>query len=468
MTLQTLFLVLVHIGPASLGVYHALLYKRDPRAAMGWIMACIFIPYAGPIAYYLFGINRVRTRGRDLKRRFLHVDSEVGTRSAKASQRGELGIRDIGWRISGRSLTAGNAVKPLYNGDQAYPAMLEAIGNATRRVYLATYILLLDAVGEQFATALQAASERGVDVRVLIDGFGELYAFRRVTRTLRQRGIKVARFLPPRLFPPSINVNLRNHRKLLIIDDVLAFAGGMNIGMNHVSSKTGSREVSDVHFELRGPVISELAGVFRSDWHFATGNADAVSAESPAAPDGDMHCRVLPDGPDDELDVLSGTIKAAISSARETLDIMTPYFLPSQDLIGTLESAALRGVLVRLVLPARNNLPYMNWANRNVLADLLRWDIEAFYQPGPFCHAKLLCIDGNYSLIGSANLDARSLRLNFELGIEVFSDSFNAELKSYFNRVIAGSRRIELSELTQRSTATRIRDAAAALMSPYM
>jgi cardiolipin synthase len=468
MTLQTFLLILFHIGPATLGVYHALLYKRDPRAAMGWIMACIFVPYGGPIAYYLFGINRVRTRGRDLRPRFLHISSEVGTRSAKSSQRGELGLRDIGWRISGRSLTAGNAVQPLYNGDQAYPAMLEAIGSATRRVYLATYILLLDEVGEQFAAALQAASERGLDVRVLIDGFGEFYAFRRVSRVLQKRGVKVARFLPPRLFPPSINVNLRNHRKLLIIDDAVAFAGGMNIGENHVAGESQPREVSDVHFELRGPVITELAHVFRSDWHFATGNSDAVAAETPAAPDGQMQCRVLPDGPDDELDVLSGTIQAAISSAREKLDIMTPYFLPSRDLIGALESAALRGVLVRLVLPAKNNLPYMNWANRNVLADLLRWNIDAYYQPAPFCHAKLLCIDKDYSLIGSANLDARSLRLNFELGIEVFSEKLNTELTNYFDRVIATSRRIELAELAQRSTATRIRDAAAALMSPYM
>lgn len=125
-------------------------------------------------------------------------------------------------------------------------------------------------------------------------------------------------------------------------------------------------------------------------------------------------------------------------------------------------------MLVRLVLPAKNNLPYMNWANRNVLADLLRWDIAAYYQPAPFCHAKLICIDGNYSLIGSANLDARSLRLNFELGIEVFSDKLNAELKGYFDRVISISRPVKLADLTARSTATRIRDAAAALMSPYM
>lgn len=468
MTSQTLLIILGHIGPATLGVYHALLYKRDPRAAMGWIMACIFIPYAGPLAYYVFGINRVRKRGQGLKSRFLHVESEAGSRSAKSPQRGATGLRDIGWRISGRTLTRGNSVKPLLNGEHAYPAMLQSIENAQRRVFLATYIMLLDETGEQFSAALQAAKNRGVDVRVLIDGFGELYAFRRVAHALRKRGIKVARFLPPRLLPPSFHVNLRNHRKLLIVDDEVAYAGGMNIGDNHIATASRPREVSDMHFALRGPVTTELAAVFRSDWHFATDGADEISPETPAAPSGDTMCRVLPDGPDDELDVLSGTIKAAISSAQNTLDIMTPYFLPSRDLVGALESAALRGVLVRLVLPGKNNLPFMHWAHRNVLADLLRWDIEAWYQPPPFCHSKLMCIDDNYSLIGSANLDSRSLRLNFELGIEVFSDELNSELREYFDRAVSTSRRIELQELTRRSPAVRIRDAAAALMSPYM
>ncbi|MBT8084615.1 MAG: PLDc N-terminal domain-containing protein, partial [Woeseia sp.] len=323
MTTQTWVLILFHIGPASLGVYHALLYKRDPRAAMGWIMACIFIPYGGPLAYYLFGINRVRARGQGFKERFLHVDFEIGNRLAKPSQKGELGIRDIGWRISGRSMTSGNTVTPLYNGDQAYPEMLASIEGARTRVFLATYILLLDNTGEQFVAALKAATERGVDVRVLIDGFGELYAFRRVGRYLKKRGIRVARFLPPRLFPPGVHVNLRNHRKLLIIDDEVAYAGGMNIGDNHTATADRPRKVSDVHFALRGPVLTELAAVFRSDWHFATNGVDKVTKESPAAPKGDTQCRVLPDGPDDELDVLSGTLQAAISSARETIDVMT-------------------------------------------------------------------------------------------------------------------------------------------------
>ncbi len=468
MTTTAVLLVLFHIGPAAWGVYHALLYKRDPRAAMGWIMACIFIPYGGPAAYFLFGINRVRSRGQDLKRRFLHVGYEAGTRRSQPSAEGELGLRDVGLRITGRPATDGNLVQPLFNGEQAYPAMLESIAAARQRVFLATYILKLDKTGQAFADALEAAHLRGADVRVLIDGVGELYAFRRVARSLAKRGIRTARFLPPKLLPPSIHLNLRNHRKLLIVDDDVAYAGGMNLSDHHTLLDDRPREVSDVHFALRGPVIADLGNLFRSDWHFATDGSDPVVTETPGAERGDMQCRIVPDGPDDELDALAATIHTAISAAERTVDIMTPYFLPNRDLIASLASAALRGVRVRIVLPGENNLPYVHWANRNVLGELLRWDIEVCYQPPPFNHAKLLCIDDAYTLIGSANLDSRSLRLNFELGVEVFSEDLNTAVCDYIDQVAVDSRPLTWGELEKRSLAQRLRDSAAALMSPYM
>ncbi|MDZ7769532.1 MAG: phospholipase D-like domain-containing protein [Woeseiaceae bacterium] len=466
--MPTYLLVLVYFAPAAWGVYHALLYKRDPRAAMGWIMACIFIPYGGPIAYFLFGINRVRTRAQGLQRRFLHVGYEVGLRKIQSAHKGEVGIRYAGWRVSGNAITDGNDVRPLYNGEAAYPEMLAAIDQASERVMLATYIFKVDATGLAFADALQRAVARGVDVRVLIDGVGELYSWRRPSRMLRKRGVPVARFLPPRLLPPSIYVNLRHHRKMLLVDNQVGFAGGMNISDQHTSATNQEREISDVHFALRGPVVSDLVDLFCFDWHFASGTPVEVTNAAPPHQPADMGCRVLPDGPDDELDALASTIQTVISAAEKSVDIMTPYFLPGRELMASIESAALRGVKVRLVLPQKNNLFYVDWAQRNLLAEILRWDIEAYYQPAPFCHAKLLCIDGNYSMIGSANLDTRSLRLNFELGIEVFSEAFNREIDSYFERVVAVSARARYADLANRSVGIRLRDSAAALFTPYL
>jgi cardiolipin synthase len=458
----------LHIVAAIWSVYHILLYKRDTRAATGWIMACLFIPYGGPIAYFLFGINRVRTRARGIRRRLFNVRYEAGLAGPAVRPEFGRGLEAVGQRVTGRALSSGNAIDVYHNGDQAYPSMLSSIGTAKHRVLLATYILKSDQTGRAFADALSAAAARGVDVMVLVDGVGEMYSWPRPSRLLRNRGVKVGRFLPPRLLPPSIYLNLRNHRKLLVVDNDVAYAGGMNISDDHATVSGQARRVSDIHFGLRGPVIAELAGVFHDDWQFTTGQA--VHPDEPPPPAGkvETRCRVIPDGPDDKLDALALTIQGVVSGASRSVEIMTPYFLPSRELMASLLAAALRGVRVRVVLPGKNNLFYMHWANRNLLAELIEWGIEAYYQPAPFCHSKLLCVDDEYSLIGSANLDPRSLRLNFELGIEIFCNPLNSELRAHIEDVIAMSKPVTVGDLAARSTPVRLRDSLVSLLSPYL
>ncbi len=461
-------LALLYAAPASYSVYHVLLYKRDPRSAMGWIMACVFLPFAGPVAYWLFGINRARSRARGIRHKFLSIDYEARVPVAALLSPDVSGIEQIGARITGRALLAGNAVCVLHNGEEAYPAMLASIRGARERILLATYILKVDHTGRAFADALADAVARGVSVMVLVDGIGELYSWHSPSRLLRKRGVAVARFLPPKLFPPNIHINLRNHRKLLIVDQEIAYAGGMNIGDDQTATAGQPRRVTDVHFSLHGPIVAELAGVFCRDWRFATGvRVDSATLPVPA-PQGEVHCRVIPDGPDDEMDALALTIQTVVSSAGTSVEIMTPYFLPGRGLVAALQSAALRGARVRIVLPGKNNLFYVHWAHRNVLTELLGWGVEVYYQPAPFCHSKLLCIDSEYSLIGSANLDPRSLRLNYELGIEVFSRQLNAELCTHIQSVIDGSIRVTAEDLMKRSVPIRLRDAAANLFSPYL
>lgn len=467
-TVQAYLFALLHLAPATLGVYHILLYKRDPRAAMGWITVCLFVPFGGPIAYFLFGINRVRSRAKNIKRPFLSIVYEAGYRRAATATTSSKGLRAVGERITGLLPSTGNGVAIFHNGDTAYPAMIASINAAKDRVLLATYILKTDVSGSAFVDALVAAQERGVRVLVLVDGVGEMYSWRRPSKLLREQGVKAARFLPPKIFPPSVYLNLRNHRKLLVVDNEIAYAGGMNIGDEHVATDTQARRVTDVHFSFRGPIIDSLAEVFYRDWQFTTGEAYQDEAPGERVTDGGAHCRTIPDGPDAEMDALALTIQSVVSCATDSVAIMTPYFLPSRELVAALQAAALRGVSVRIVLPAKNNLFYVHWANRNVLTELLNWGVKACYQPAPFCHTKLLCVDNDYSLVGSANLDPRSLRLNFELGIEIFSEGVCAELRAHIDRVISESTAITLDELAQRSVPTRLRDSIAGLFSPYL
>jgi len=466
-SISVYLLALLHIAPATWSVYHILLYKRDSRAALGWIMACLFIPFGGPVAYFIFGINRVRTRARGMRRPILSVKYESSQSRTATSDAIGKGLDTVGQRVTGRALSSDNAISVFHNGEQAYPAMLASIENAKSQILLATYILKTDQTGRSFADALSAAAARGVDVMVLIDGIGEMYSWKKPSKLLQRRGVNVGRFLPPRLIPPSIYVNLRNHRKLLVVDNNVAYAGGMNISDDHTSVPGEQRKVTDVHFRLRGPVVAELAVVFIDDWRFATGQSIEL-AEQQALSVGHARCRVVPDGPDDKLDALALTIQGVISSASNSVDIMTPYFLPSRELIASLQSAALRGIRVRIVLPAKNNLFYVHWANRNLLGELIEWGIEICYQPAPFCHSKLFCVDDEYCLIGSANLDPRSLRLNFELGIEIFSAPLNTELRAHIDAVTARSKPITIEELKARSTAVRLRDSFVNLFSPYL
>lgn len=472
-TLWFWFVILILAGSALASSVHALLHKSHPSAAFGWIGISLLFPPIGPLLYYMFGINRVRIAARRLDRQSRHG---LGAHRPGAHARvrdyrglvpdGRLGLTAAGDRLSAWPLVPGNTVTALRNGENAYPPMLEAIERAESFVYLSTYILETNHIGKRFINVLARAVERGVDVRVLIDGIGEFYAWPRVLPSwlLRRKRVQVARFLPPRLLPPSLQLNLRNHRKMLIADGEVAFTGGMNIGDRHVASRGG---VEDMHFRLTGPIVRQIEAVFLSDWAFATGKQTLVS--SPRRPDGDgeVACRSIDDGPTRDTERLATLLVTAVSSARSRVLIMTPYFLPAEMLIGALQSAALRGIEVSVVLPERNNLPYVGWAARHGLAALLARGVQVYYQPPPFAHTKLFVIDDDYALIGSPNIDPRSLRLNFEFAVEIYDRTTAGHLAGHILHTIDHSRRYTLSDLKSRRWPARLRDSFFWLFSPY-
>src|SRR5690606_37578671 len=292
-------------------------------------------------------------------------------------------LASLGHTVSGTPLLAGNAVEPLHSGEQAYPAMLQAIEQAERRIQLSTYIFDSDATGRAFAEALGRAVSRGVQVRVLLDGVGELYSFPRARRMLAKQGVEVRRFLPPRLLPPSFMVNLRNHRKILVVDDRVGFTGGINISDRHLAERADNpRRVVDLHFRLQGPVVSALAEIFLNDWVFAGGKGPLELEQAGMV--GDVRCRAIADGPDEELDRLLLLLVGAVGLARHRVSIMTPYFIPPRELLGALQAAALRGVDVAIVLPGKNNLFFVHRAARHQLWELLQRGVRIYYQKPPF------------------------------------------------------------------------------------
>ncbi len=466
--------LLAHAVLALMTALHALLYKRDPRAAFGWIGVCLVLPLLGPLLYVLFGLNRARGRAQRLGAGRFSIGYERGQApkvdgaTEGSSVAGYRNLARVGQALSRHELSHNNQVETLINGDQAYPAMLAAIEEAQSHILLSTYLLDNDKTGQQFARALSAAEKRGVVVNVLLDGFGDWYSRPRASRRLRRSGIQVARFLPPRLLPPSLSINMRNHQKNLVIDDRVGFTGGMNIGDRHCLDLVhNSRPTQDLHFRIVGPVVTQMRSEFLRLWQFSTGQTDAPP-ELPAAEAGDLACRALADGPDEDLDKLTVLLCAALAEARRSVRIMTPYFLPPRELVAAMQAAAIRGVEITLVLPESNNLPYVHWATRNMLWEVLLHGVRVVYQPPPFNHAKLLVIDHDYSLVGSANWDPRSLRLNFELQLEIYGRSFAKSLIRYIDQAAARGREVTLEEVDQRSLPVRARDAVCWLFTPYL
>jgi cardiolipin synthase len=472
-------LLAAHLILAITTAGHALLNKRDPRAALGWIAACLAYPILGPLLYYLFGINRVRTsahllKGKPLKR--LKLDYENPDRVGGTQNRvwlpsalenpGLIALARSSAAVTHRELVEANALQPYFNGETAYGEMLYAIAQAQHTVSLATYIFDSKHTGRTFIKALAAARLRGVEVRVLLDGVGELYSFPRAGSLLKQEGVKVARFAPPRLLPPSIHINLRNHRKLLIVDGLIGFTGGMNISDRHLQT-TEKKATSDIHFKVEGPIIEQLQAVFDDDWLFAAGESSPLPFKKTVTK-GNAICRVITDGPNEDMGKLAMIITGAIALARKRVAIMTPYFLPPPELVNSLQAAALRGVDVCIILPQKSNQPLVHWATRNMLWQLLQYGVRIYYQPPPFAHSKLLLVDDHYAHIGSANIDPRSLRLNFELVVEVFNEDFVTHLHEHFDDIRAKAYEESLSSVDDRWLPERIRDALAWLFSPYL
>ncbi len=471
-------LLLAALAALSLiAVGHVLLHKRDPRAAFGWVVVCCVLPGLGPLGYWLIGINRIRTRARDWQVKlpcngaaeasFCSWSLRQGP-SIAFSAEGYAALVSLSDAVTRRPLLPGNRVVALHNGEQAFPAMLKAIAEARESVYLASYIFETDSTGRAFVEALKQAADRGLDVRVLLDGLGERYSRPRAGRLFKGSSVAVGRFLPPALSGRGLHFNLRNHRKLLLIDSGRGFTGGMNISGRHLAATSIRRQAIDVHFGIEGPAVGQMLEAFMEDWNFATGDVPPPISYPPSLPDGSAFCRGISAGPNEDFEKLRWIILGAIGCARHRLRIMTPYFIPDRTLVAVLNAAALRGVEVDIILPAKNDLPFVNWASRAYFSECLEHGCRIYYQRPPFVHSKLLLVDDHYALVGSANLDPRSLRLNFEFNLEVFDTVLVAALTEHIDSVVAVAREVTQEGLDSLPVISRLRDNFAKLFSPYL
>lgn len=455
---------------------HILLHKREVRAAIGWIGLTWLAPILGSLLYLVLGINRIKRRGSEihasmhqvyLPRRLPPTLAPTPSVSLLDESLQPL-VRAVD-RVTQNELTAGNRIEPLRNGDVAYPEMLGAIRDARKSVALETYIFDMDRAGLAFVDELSAAVQRGVEVRVLVDGVGAAYSKPRAPAVLRTRGVRVAQFgghMVPWRMP---YVNLRNHRKILVVDGRVGFTGGMNIREGSYLGIDTLHPTRDLHFRLEGPVVTQLAGAFAQDWTHTTGEVlDHELWSPPVPPAGPSMARGVSDGPDDDFEKLHWTILAGLRTARRHVRIVTPYFLPDQALITALNVVTLEDVRLDIVLPETSNLRIVGWAMRAQLSQVMEYGARIWFSPAPFDHTKLMLVDDAWALFGSGNWDPRSLRLNFEFNVESYDRDLVSRLDEIVDEKIADARPVSRDELDRRPLPIKLRDGAAWLFSPYL
>jgi cardiolipin synthase A/B len=455
-----------HLAIASTVTVHVLLYKRDIGSSMAWMGLAWLSPFIGSALYFIMGINRVNRRARRIRRQRPRTRRLV-PRPSDPPDDPLAPLEHAGWQLTQRPAEPGNAVCLIQNGDDAYPQMIAAIDAARVSVGLSSYIFRADETGGLFIDALIRAKQRGVKVRVLIDGVGGGYLLSPTYRRLRHAGVPAARFLHSILPWRMPFLNLRLHKKFLGIDGRFAFTGGLNIGTENVLKNNPPHPVRDTHFRVEGPVVGQLFDAFAEDWLFTTSEQLGGKAWFPALEAaGDVVARVVTSGPDQDMGKIEFMILHAIACARRSIRILTPYFLPNDVLISALAVAAMRGIEVDVIVPENSNHPPVDWGRNAQVRPMLIAGCRIHLAPPPFDHSKLMVIDANWCLIGSANWDVRSFRLNFELDVEMRDGALARQIDALM--AAKQGRLLAIDDIDRAPLAAKLRNNAARLALPYL
>lgn len=449
----------------GLGVW-IVLQKREPVATLSWLVSLAALPYLGFVIYYVFGPQRlVRHRARRDQRRGA-IFKRLAAADPSARELYKLALRS-----TGNPPTTACAVRLLIDGSQTYPALLSAIAMARHHVHLEYYIFEPDSAGRAVLQALVERARTGVQVRLLVDAIGSARLRRHHVAELIAAGGEVVWFHPPRLWLPWRRpwVNLRTHRKLVILDGNVGFIGGINITESE-DDRLRSDAYRDLHLQVQGDLVRSFQDVFLEDWVYASGQAAFVPLLADAMPTacpGTIHAQLLSSGPDSTWEAIHRMHVSLIHHASRRVWLSTPYFVPGEAARMALTSAALGGLDVRLLVPAVSDSRLVTYCTRSFYDELLQAGVR-IYEYGPrMLHTKALLIDDQLALIGSANFDHRSFRLNFEASLLLDDAGTAAQLQQYFETEWAQARRVPNARKTS-LLQDRLPEAFARLLSPLL
>lgn len=469
-------LLLLHLLTAAVLSGDLLLRHKEPLATLAWLQGILFLPFFGSALYLAFGAGSIQ-RKRYRRRRKLARSTESSPGAPPVDAVDPSAFPEGPWRdalavaksAAPRPPTGGNAIRIFDNVSEMYDALAEAVRRARRHVHFEFYLFQPDHTGRRFLSLLEEKAREGVEVRLLLDAVGSRSLQERHLLPLLRAGGAVGWFLPLRAFPKVLSVHLRNHRKIAVIDGAVAFTGGANIGDEYRGRRARRAHWRDTHLRVEGPAVLQLQEVFAEDWWFATDRRlqkDHYFPEPRRAGKDVVH--VVPSGPDDPAEAIHANLFHAIATARERVWIETPYFVPDAPIAAALESAARRGVDVRLLVPERSDHPLVDRAGESFLPRLLGAGVKAFRYEAGILHSKLVAIDGRWGILGSANMDIRSFRINFEVNLIAFSADVTRRIESIFQRDLVQSHPVGLSDLASTPLQHQLTVAACRLLAPIL
>lgn len=474
--MQTLIAVLTFLGYVlTLALLPTVLLtpKRQPVSTVAWMMAIITMPFLGAFLFIVFGINRVERRvqgRRESIRGSSRTAPEIAGHLVAPERLNplQLDLLHVAERIAKTRATVDNRVQILTDAKKTFDEIKSAIAGARQSIHLEYYIWQPDRLGTEIRNLLIEKAHEGVVVRFLYDAIGSGRLTRRFLQPMRDAGIQVATFVPGQSRFERLSINLRSHRKIVIVDGVVGFTGGMNVGDEYLGRDPFFGIWRDTHLRLQGPAVLQLQDVFAADWRYATGH-DLEASTFPAPLDVGNHCaQIVAGGPDEVNEVFHSLMFVAINRAQHQVTLATSYFVPTPALVSALECAALRGVRTRVMISGPKTYWATRHAARSYFDTLLAAGVEIYeYQIGQF-HPKVLTVDQCWSLVGTANFDARSLYLNFEVGAVLYDTSLSEELEHQFDLDIPNAWRIDRSTWAQRSTWERLKESLCKMFSPVL
>ncbi|MDF0707449.1 cardiolipin synthase [Muricauda sp. 334s03] len=455
-----------------------LVYGARPTKTLAWLLAIFALPVSGILLYLAFGRNRKKNKFFKLKKTKAVSEylAKVETYYENAHIEAPVSVKDHIKLVKAITKSSssiplmGNRLTPLKDGPLTFDTIFDAIETAEKFIHIQYYIFEEGELADRFLSILERKAREGVQVHFIYDGVGSRALSKKYIASLKRAGIKVYGFLPMRLGSLLSSINYRNHRKIVIVDGLIAFTGGINVSDKYIKGDPALGVWHDMHLQLEGPIVNGLQAVFAVDWSFVSSTDDMLTPKYLSTPPdmGNSVAQIIASGPDSDFAAIHHLYFSIINMAKKYVYITNPYIIPGDALMEALRVAALGGVDIRLLVPEASDSAVVKWGVRSYFEDLLEVGAKIFLFQDGFLHSKVIVCDDQVTTIGTANLDIRSFEQNYEVNVLVYEREFSEKLRDDFLEDCKKSIQVDYQEYLKRPKMDRLKEGMAKVFSPVL